>query len=153
MSQDRLFFPDLARQYQKNSSSDFIVLEKLKSIHAKQISEFRLWASKKEWFQFHENHYDWWTFPINDKSSFGLTYTVFKEETDLLQTDSDFMTNFREGLRLVALSWAWKLETREEIPESQRDLHQQWYALIFLLVGCNWIIDMFHFISCNVITI
>ena len=126
MSHDRLFVPDLARKYQKNSSSDFVGLIKLKSTHAKQIDNFRHWAAQKEWISFHENHYDWWTFPINDKSSFGLTYTVFKEETDLLQTDSEFMNNFRDGLRLVALSWGWKLETREEIPVNQRDLHQQW---------------------------
>lgn len=123
---DRLFVPEIARQYQKNSSPDFVGLAQLKSIHAKQVSEFRKWKSNKEWIQFHQNHYDWWTFPINDKSSFGLAYTIFKEEIDLLQTDSDFMNNFREGLHLIALSWAWNIETNIEIPESQRDTNQQW---------------------------
>lgn len=134
MSTDRLFVPDLARQYQKYTSRDFVGLAQLKSTHAKQISDFRLWASKHDWIQFHENHYDWWTFPINDKSSFGLAYTVFKYETDTLQTDPEFMSNFREGLRLIALSWAWNLTTREEIPEIQRDRHQQWYIICIILL-------------------
>jgi hypothetical protein len=36
---------------------------------------------------FHYNHYDWWAFPVNRKSSYGIKYKVFEEHVPILTKD------------------------------------------------------------------
>ena len=45
--------------------SGFIGLEALKEQHAEQVAAFERWAAMGDWYAFHENHYDWWAYPVN----------------------------------------------------------------------------------------
>ena len=36
-----------------------------------QNSLFVQWDKNKDWRSFHDQHYDWWAFPINKPSSYG----------------------------------------------------------------------------------
>ena len=53
-----------------NSSPDFVGLADMKRRHADQILLFEQWAMYG-YEDFHRNHYDWWTYPIDEPSSFG----------------------------------------------------------------------------------
>ena len=90
---------------QRNTHSDFVGIPGLISKHDSQIRQFRRWARSKHWGEFHHNHYDWWAFPIADRSSHGTAYSVYNWEVDALKENNEFMSNFKDGLKLLAESW------------------------------------------------
>lgn len=108
----------------KNQNSSFIGLEKLKQKHFSQYTQFVAWADNREWQQFHNNHYDWWMFPINQGSSYGLEYTVYADDVELLKQDEPFIKNYLHGVELLALAWGWDLKNQCLI--SKPDKNQCW---------------------------
>lgn len=53
--------------------TEFIGINALKEKMKAQNEQFKVWAKTKS---FHHSHYDWWAFPINQKSGYGLKYTL-----------------------------------------------------------------------------
>ena len=65
--------------------------------------------------------YDWWAFPLDERSSRGLEYTVTPEALGQLKANAEFMKNLQRGVRgfhsvsqvapcqvvLLMLSWGW----------------------------------------------
>lgn len=99
-----------------NTDSSFVGLEKLKHVHHKQIGEFEEWAAHNEWEKFHYNHFDWWVFPVNRRSSYGLMWVVYEGEIDQLKCDPQFLGDYRRGILLVSASWGWDLAARTYLP-------------------------------------
>lgn len=89
----------------KNLNEDFVGLANLVQEHKQQVAQFVDWAAAHEWGKFHTGNYEYWAFPLNEKSKKGFTYAVYAEEIDELKRDVEFMRRFRDGLRLVAQSW------------------------------------------------
>jgi hypothetical protein len=115
----------------QNDSKEFVGVEELKRKHAEQVNCFELWAANRDWRLFHRSHYDWWTFPISKPSSYGLAYTIYQREVDLLKQDEFFMQKFRLGLKLLALSWGWDIYRRDHIKKRDRD--QSWLINLSIL--------------------
>jgi len=92
-----------------NTDSSFVGLETLKSAHSRQIDLFETWAAHREWDTFHYSHYDWWTFPIDRPSAYGLKWVVYEGEIAQLKADDIFMQKYTRGLTLLAASWGWDL--------------------------------------------
>ena len=99
---------------QFNRDPGFVGIEKLKETHASQIDEFKQWASKNDWERFHYSHYDWWTFPINLSSAYGVKWTVYEGDIAELKTDPQFVANYITGVRLVSASWGWDLDANKK---------------------------------------
>ena len=97
--------------------AEFIGCEKLIQYHQDQLVNFRLWASTGDWNSFHHNHYDWWTFPIIAKSSYGHMYSVSAESVALLKEDREFLEKLAEGAQLLLQSWGWNYETNQPIED------------------------------------
>jgi hypothetical protein len=95
-----------------NTSPEFAGLEALKKAHARQIELFESWASAKDWAAFHSNHYDWWTFPIDQPSAYGFKWVVYEGEIARLKEDAEFIQKYRRGLELLAASWGWDLQAQ-----------------------------------------
>jgi hypothetical protein len=110
----------------RNTHSSFIGLDGLKQEHREQLKQFSKWISKRQYAELHRAHYDWWMFPIDEKSSWGFKYSVYRDELDALKSDSEFMTRWRQGVAFVAEAWGWDLQAgREWLPE-QRYPGQEW---------------------------
>lgn len=92
---------------QFNTDPTFVGIEPLKQRYADQIAQFEIWAANHRWETFHSSHYDWWTFPINRPSAYGMQYVVFEGEIKTLREDREFMNRYRLGVSLVAASWGW----------------------------------------------
>jgi hypothetical protein len=90
-----------------NTDSSFIGLDKLKRTHSDQIVKFEEWALRDDWEMFHHSHYDWWVFPVNRRSSYGLMWTVYEGEIVELKKDSVFLEKYLRGVQLVSASWSW----------------------------------------------
>jgi hypothetical protein len=101
-------------------AKQFIGLEELKkNLRSKEgpgygsLTKFEQWAREGNWAEFgpDKNHYDWWMFPIPEKSnSFDMKYAVFEKEIRELTADSEYMKDYRRGLSLLFQSWGWNLE-------------------------------------------
>ncbi|MCU0465953.1 MAG: hypothetical protein MUF38_15470 [Anaerolineae bacterium] len=107
-----------------NTDPTFVEIDGLKAEHAAQIDRFRAWAAAHQWNTFHRSHYDWWAFPIDLPSTHGVKYTVYAGDIEQLNTDPAFVTNHRDGLALVALSWGWDIHAAEELAEPED--YQSW---------------------------
>jgi len=64
----------------KNNNIKFIGYNKLKELMNNQLIQFRNWSKTNNWKEFHDSHYDWWTFPIPERSSMGFQYSVYEDD-------------------------------------------------------------------------
>jgi hypothetical protein len=63
----------------RNIHTEFVGLKEFRRLNANQIKLFEQWCKERAWKKFHNSHYDWWIFPICDKSNFGFKYSIFDE--------------------------------------------------------------------------
>jgi hypothetical protein len=120
---------------------EFIGKENLKAEQLKQLELFRLWASNSNWTAFHDNHYDWWSFPIDKPSQKGFRYSISKEMREELKQDQGFINQLRESTVLLLLSWGWDAETSR--PVANAEPGQDWANWPVRLFKCNRSLKMF----------
>lgn len=101
-------------------------IHKIKTKNAEQAALFEQWAENKNWEAFHFAHYDWWAFPISEKSSYGDEYSVNADEIEALKRDEEFMRNYHRCVDLVVKSWGWDLKNDAPILDKERTQEQQW---------------------------
>ncbi|MCR9120299.1 MAG: hypothetical protein NXI22_25465, partial [bacterium] len=99
-------------------------LEELIDRHREQIATFEVWANSHDWDQFHDSHYDWWTFPIDQPSSHGHAWTVYEGEVADLRADSAFVDRYLLGVELVSASWGWDVRRRKGVNDTHPN--QKW---------------------------
>ncbi len=115
-----------------NTDRSFVGLPKLKATHARQVADFERWAAEGNWEEFHRNHYDWWAFPINRPSAYGLAWTVYEGEIAELNSDPAFVERFRRGEELLAASWGWDLGAQDYLPNlAPRQAWHNWPVRLF----------------------
>ncbi len=108
----------------------FVGLDEMKqSLRGKEgdghgnLQKFEQWARDGNWLEFgpDKNHYDWWMFPIPEKSNtFDMKYAVFEKEIEELKRDSDYMRDYRRGLALLFASWGWDLKESKPLDVIQK---------------------------------
>lgn len=119
----------------------FVGLKRLKEKQKEQLLHFEVWAESNNWFAFHEAHYDWWMFPIDQPSRLGLAYTVSESDVENLKKDAQFMTNYLRGVELLLLSWGWDLKEKSLIREPSE--HQTWHNWPIRLSKCAQSLELF----------
>lgn len=127
----------------RNTHSDFVGLSALRQKHSEQLALFEIWAANHDWISFHTAHYDWWMFPIDQASRLGFAFTIYRDEVELLKTDSAFVTNYLRGVELLLLSWGWNLEKKEMIQHPDKD--QNWHNWPIRLYKCAQSLALFGF--------
>ena len=118
----RLINADMVKPL-RNTDMSFVGYEQMRKLMLNQVAKFNSWNENRKRENFHNSHYDWWTFPINNPSSYGLMYTVYADDIKELK-DFIYTPNLIRCATLVCNSWGWDLELGEEI--SKRDFSQQW---------------------------
>jgi hypothetical protein len=126
-----------------NSHEEFVGLVQLKHLHHEQILSFKYWASKNQWFIFHQNHYDWWTFPINKPSHYGFKYVVYEGDIEELKQDSRFMDDYIKGVELLSASWGWDIKYCEYLRNP--DPSQKWNNWPIRLYKAGLSVQLFGF--------
>jgi hypothetical protein len=94
----------------RNLDKAFVGVQGLKAKHRETLVSFRASASAGEWMKIHRDHYDWWMFPIDEPSGYGLAYTVFGGDVLGLRGDAAYMAEYLEGASILARAWGWSLE-------------------------------------------
>ncbi|CRX37616.1 hypothetical protein [Estrella lausannensis] len=96
------------------AATGFVGTEELKRKQKSHLMKLEALAAKGEWQHLREHTahrdsgFDWWMFPT-DRSSAGQgdKYQLGKEDIAKLKADPEFMESYRNGVRLVLLSWGW----------------------------------------------
>jgi len=127
----------------RNTNPEFVGLQRIKDKQREQLELFEEWASKNQWINFHESHYDWWMFPIDDPSSYGYAWTVYEGDVQELKKDGNYIRNYLRGAELLALSWGWDLAKREHIPNPMPD--QRWQNWPIRLYKASKSLKLFGF--------
>ncbi len=115
----------MATVMKSNTDPSFVGIEKLKQTHSKQITEFEQWALHDDWERFHHSHYDWWVFPVNRRSSYGMMWVVYESEIAQLKGDVSFLEKYCKGVELVSASWGWDVVNKTAILHPK--LGQSWH--------------------------
>jgi hypothetical protein len=115
-----------------NTSPHFVGIAQLKAKLKWQLDIFESWAQRGEWMQMHNAHYDWWMFPIDSPSAYGLTYTVYEGDIAELKLDAQYLRNYLRGAQLVAAGWGWDLDAADHLPNPAADQRwQHWPVRLF----------------------
>jgi hypothetical protein len=107
-----------------NNDQGFVGLQTIKAKQKEQLILFERWASNDQWSSFHSGHYDWWMFPIDEPSSYGYAWTVYKGDIAELKQDREYIRGYLRGAELLALSWGWDLKKRGYVVDPKPD--QKW---------------------------
>jgi hypothetical protein len=92
---------------------------------AAQVQKFEAWAARKNWFEFHRNHFDWWTFPIDRGSTgYGFKYDISGEPLNQLREKPEYIKSLRRAAALYLQSMAWDLKKHDWVPNPDFDRGQ-----------------------------
>jgi hypothetical protein len=102
---------------------EFIGVETLRKRQAKQLGDFEGWAADGSWLRFHQEHYDWWSFPVDEESAaYGNLYRLPPVASAELARSDKFLKDLARSAELVALSFGWDL--KRKLPVEHPEPHQ-----------------------------
>lgn len=100
------------------------------SVIAHQADEtdyHRFLASQGRWKEIHNDHYDWWMFPIDRGSAaYGDFYNVAGEPLERLKKNIRFMDSLAEAVEIQARANGWSLYEKDFIKDPDWDGGQDW---------------------------
>jgi hypothetical protein len=120
---------------------EFLGVEQLKLEQRNQLELFQTWAEESSWSSFHDNHYDWWAFPIEKPSGKGFKYSVSDQVRLELTADTVFIKQLRECSRLLLLSWGWDIVAQKLVDNPGEG--QSWANWPVRLYKCNRSLKLF----------
>lgn len=120
---------------------EFLGVEQLKLEQRNQLELFQKWADESSWSSFHDNHYDWWAFPIEKPSGKGFRYSVSEQVRLELTADTVFIKQLRECSRLLHLSWGWDIVAQKLVDNPGEG--QSWANWPVRLYKCNRSLKLF----------
>ncbi len=103
----------------RNTDPAFVGIQALKDKQRQQLAIFQQAATHGDWMAIHHDHYDWWMFPTDEPSSYGLAWTVYEGDIDELKRDADYLARYLLGVDLLAKSWGWDLRQACYLPDPQ----------------------------------
>lgn len=94
------------------NDTPYIGDEKLIEEQAQQTEKFRRWKQKGEWRNFHSEHYDWWTFPIDKGSGpYGFMYDVSGDPLERLKKSINYLESLRDASAMYMESVGWDMRS------------------------------------------
>jgi len=84
-------------------------------------------AASGEWRKIHNDHYDWWAFPIDRGSaSFGETFNVAGDPLERLKKDPEFLSSLAKIMEVQAAALGWSLYEGKYFDRLDWDKGQDW---------------------------
>ena len=113
---DRFKKPKPKQYVPKRNDTPFIGNDRLISEQANQVRKFKTWADSGNWAEFHKQHFDWWTFPINRGSSgYGFQYDISGQPLEDLKKNPEYLQSLKTAAELYLKSMAWDLKKHDWI--------------------------------------
>jgi hypothetical protein len=97
---------------------------------ALELAKHRQLADSSQWSKIHNDHYDWWMFPIDRGSgAYGEKYNIAGKPLKRLKRNRRFLKNVAEAIKINALALGWDIETSTYIEDINWDAGQDpWLA-------------------------
>ena len=97
---------------------------------ALELAKHRQLADSGQWKKIHNDHYDWWLFPIDRGSiSYGEKYNIAGKPLKRLKRNRRFLKNVAEAIKINALAFGWDIETSTYVDDMNWDAGQDpWLA-------------------------
>ena len=93
--------------------------------NSEQHQKFSEWTANRDWEQFHNSHFDWWAFPIDEASNtYGQQFAIPPETITKLRADQDFQKKLSENLTNAARAYGWDISGKKWIGDDTRDENQ-----------------------------
>jgi hypothetical protein len=93
----------------RNTDASFKGIQAIKDRQRETLAMFQHAAARSAWMEIHQSHYDWWMFPIDEPSGYGLAWTIYEGDIAELKADPDYLGRYLLGIELLAASWGWDL--------------------------------------------
>ena len=120
---DRFRKPDAPQD--RLNRTPFGGVDSLIKEQAEQVKKFEAWASRRNWFEFHKEHFDWWTFPIDRGSAaYGFKYDVSGAPLIELRKNKTYLDSLRNAASLYLRSMAWDLKKHDWVDNPDFDRGQ-----------------------------
>lgn len=105
------------RQYvPQTNDTPFVGTDNLVAEQANQVRKFKTWAGGGNWAEFHRQHFDWWTFPIDRGSSgYGFKYDISGQPLEDLKNNPEYLESLKTAAELYLKSMAWDMKKRDWI--------------------------------------
>ncbi len=126
---------------ERNTHVEFVGYGKMKEQQKMQLDLFNAWVAKRQWSEMHAAHYDWWMFPVDEKSSYGFAWTVYEGDVQELKKDDQYIQNYLQGVDLLATSWGWDISAQAYIVNAHPD--QKWQNWPIRLYKCAKSLKLF----------
>ena len=98
----------------KINKTPFMGIRQLINEQAQQLQTFEKWAAQKNWFEFHRQHFDWWTFPVDRGSAaYGFKYDVSGTPLKLLRQNPQYLKSLSRAAELYLRSLGWNLKKHD----------------------------------------
>jgi hypothetical protein len=111
----------------RNTDPAFKGMPAIKDKQRETLEMFQEAATRSAWMEIHQQHYDWWMFPIDEPSAHGVAWTVYEGDVAELKADSEYMERYLLGVELLAAAWGWDLQQGCPLREPQPDqCWQRW---------------------------
>lgn len=128
----------------RNTDPAFKGIQALKDMQREQLDRFIQADAIGDYRAIHDDHYDWWMFPIDEPSGYGWAWTVGEGDVAELKEDPDYLARYRRGLELLARAWGWDLSRGEYLADPGPDqCWQHWPIRLYKatrsasLFGCQ----------------
>jgi hypothetical protein len=108
----------------RNTDPSFKGLQAIKDRQAETLADFERAAAAGDWDSIHSDHYDWWMFPTDEPSGWGLAWTVYDGDVAELKQDAEYLRRYLRGVELLATAWGWDLRGACPLEETAPD--QRW---------------------------
>jgi hypothetical protein len=104
------------------NKTKFYGTDVVKEDQKSQLDEFKKLRDEKRWKDIHNDHYDWWTFPIDRGSAaYGDGYNVAGENRIALMRDKEFMSNLKSAVEIYSEAMGWDLANSKWIEDLDWD--------------------------------
>ncbi|MFO0811067.1 MAG: hypothetical protein U0746_20750 [Gemmataceae bacterium] len=102
-----------------NTDPAFVGIQTIKDRQFETLTMFRDAARRSAWMEIHDAHYDWWMFPTDEPSGYGLAWTVCDGDVADLKADEEYVEHYIRGVTLLARAWGWDLTRAAYIPNPE----------------------------------
>lgn len=104
--------------------------------HSKAIEQ-----SNTDWSKLHDDHFDWYMFPIDDGSR--VEYNVSSElHVGRLKSNVEWFAGYREGISLALSAWGWDTASARRIePLAQGMGWTDWDVRLSKIIRSLWLFE------------
>jgi hypothetical protein len=119
----------------------------MKRVQLKTLTEFRRLAYEDKWDKIHDDHFDWWMFPVDNCKTYPQ-FTVFRDDITELKADQEYHSNYLEGVRLVAMAWGWDVDRQQRVYPLRKGMHwTNWDIRLAKIIRSLWLFKEPHYLQ------